>query len=143
MTFREVRLKTIRAAQNILKRGYEPGQVFGFVVDNSDNLLPIFLSTICLGCPVVPLNTTLSKDEILRTMAKTKPSVLFCDAEPCPVIIEALQELKWSLEIFTFGDRVDGFEPAENLLVETGDEENFMYVFKIVSLVFFHFITQQ
>lgn len=129
MTFHEVRLMTIRAAQNLLKRGYEPHQVFSFMADNSDYLLPIFLATISLACPIIPLNTSLSKDEIIDILSKTKPVVVFCDAKNCAQMREALDKLKWNLKIFTFGGTVDGFEPVERLLDETEVENKFMYVF--------------
>lgn len=128
MTFREVRMKTIRAAQNLLKRGYKPRQVFGFMAQNSDNLLPIFLSAICLGCPVVPLNTSLTKDEIVRIFSKTKPTLLFCDAKSCAQMNEALRELNWNLEIFTLDEQIVNCESVESLLIETGEEDNFVYV---------------
>lgn len=129
MTFHEMRLETIRVAQNLQKRGFKSHQVFSFIAANSEHLVPVFLASICLACPVVPLHTMLSKDEIVRIWVKTKPTVVFCDTNSYHEMNEALKELKWNVKVFTFGGQIGGVESVENLLVETSDENNFKYVF--------------
>lgn len=126
MTYNEVWLKTIRAAQNLLKRGFEPREVFGFMADHSDNLLPILLASLCLACPIVPLSPTLSKDEIVRVLAKTEPIVIFSDANSYEQMKEALKELKFKVKVFLFGEHIDGVESVDSLLTETGEENSFV-----------------
>lgn len=100
--------------------------MFGFLTDHSDYLVPIMLAAACLVCPVAPLHPMLSKDEIVRYFLKAKPSVAFCDVGACGQLTEALKELPFSVKVFTFGGQVDGFEPVEVLLVETGEEDDFV-----------------
>lgn len=95
---------------------------------NSDHLASIVLASFCLACPVAPMHPLLSKQELVRVLAKTKPSVIFCDADVYNQMNEALEELSFKIEVFTFCGKVDGLEPVDNLLVETGDEPNFVYV---------------
>lgn len=125
MTYNEIRLKAIRAAQNLLKRGFKRRDVFGFLADYSENLVPIFVASMCLACPVAPLYSLLSKNEIVRFFLQTKPTVVFCDIDAYDQLAEALKELPLSVKVFTFGGQVDSVEPVENLFVETGEEDQF------------------
>lgn len=129
MTFSEIRMEAIRIAQNLQNRGYKPREVFSFMAAHSDHLVAVFLASLCLACPVAPLHPMLTKAEIVRILTKTKPSVIFCDVNVYGKMNEALKELKKDVKVFTFGGKIDGAEPVENLLNETGDENNFQYVF--------------
>lgn len=126
MTFDVVWLRTIRAAQNLLKRGFEPRQRFGFMAGNDDNLLPMFLASVCLACSIVPFDPMLTKEEIARDLARTKSAVVFCHSKSYNTMNEAIKDSKWDVKIFTFGDHVNGVEPVENLFVETGEENDFV-----------------
>lgn len=119
-------LKTVRAAQNLQKMGFQSRQVFGFMAKNSDDLLPIFLASICLACPIVPLHSMLSKEEIVNIFSKTKPSAVFCDASSYDLLIEALKELQTNVKVFIFGDALDDSTAVTDLMIETGDENRFV-----------------
>lgn len=95
------------------------------MANDNDHLAPIILASICLTCPIVPLHKMLSTDEICNILTKTKPSAIFCDASTYNQMSEALKEVKLAVRVFAF-DQVDGLEPVDNLLVETGEENNFM-----------------
>lgn len=131
MTFDELRLKAIRAAQNLQRKGFEPRQKFCFMTTNHDDLLPIVLAAIGLTCPIVPLSPILSKAEIIRILTKLKPPVLFCDAALYATsIVEVFNELQFNIKVFTFGQivAIDGIEPVESLFQETGKENTFVLV---------------
>lgn len=126
MTYHDIRTESIRAAQNLLKRGIQPRDVFGFLADHSDHLVSIMLASMYLACPMATLHPMLSKEEIVRFFMKAKPTVVFCDVSGCNQLSEALKELPFKVKVFTFGGQVDGFEPVENLFIETGEENSFM-----------------
>lgn len=126
MTYDEIRLKAILAAQNLLNRGFKRRDVFGFLAAHSEHLVPILVASICLACPVAPLYSMLTKDEIVRFFLKTKPTVVFCDISAYDQLAEALNELPFSVKVFIFGGKLDGIEPVENLFVETGEEKDFV-----------------
>lgn len=131
MTFHEMWLDTVRVAQNLQKRGFKSRQVFGFMAENTDHLAAIVLASFCLACPIAPLNSSLSKPEIVRILTKTKPSVIFCDADVYELLNEVMKEISHNVKVFTIGGKIDGVEPIEHLLVDTGDEKNFVYaIFK-------------
>lgn len=126
MTYDEIRLKTIRSAQNLLKRGIQSREVFGFMLEHTDYLSPLILAALCLGCPIAPLHPMLDTTEIIRILMKTKPSIVFCDVSACYQLDEASKELPFKVKILAFGGQIEGFEPVESLFVETGEENSFV-----------------
>lgn len=135
MTFDDLRLSTIRAAKNLQRRGFRSRQVFGFLAGDSDHLASILMASICLTCPIAPMHPMLSKQEIVCFLGKTKPTVIFCDASSCHQLMEALEELNFKVEVFTFHEKFDGLEQVDDLLVGTGDENNFVWVFDLEEFV--------
>lgn len=135
MTYHDMRMETIRVAQNLEKRGFKSHQVFGFMAGNSEHLVSAFLASICLACPVVPLHPMLSRDEIIHVLLKTKPTVVFCDVSAFVEMNKALKELNRGVKVFTFGGQIRGIEPIENLLIATGNETDFTYVSQQTNLL--------
>lgn len=126
MTFNEIRLQTIRAAQNLQKMGFGPRQTFSFIGNRGDEMVPVFLASLCMACTLVPLYHTLSLKEIANILRKTKPAAMFCDASAYCSIKKIANELEWNMKVFTFDGAFDDAEPVSNLFIETGDEENFV-----------------
>lgn len=125
LTFDEIRIKTIRAAQNLQNRGYKSKQVYGLLARNSHHLAPIVFASICIGCPVNTLDPCFGKTEITHMLNVVKPALMFCDADLYDLLKECLIELGNDAKIFTFGDK-DGAEPVENLFSETHCEDGYM-----------------
>lgn len=128
MSYHELWLKTVRAAQNLQTRGIQSRQPFSFMVNHTDDLVPIVLASMCLACPVNALHPLLSTLEIVRILDKTKPSVIFCDINEYNRIDEAVKEANLIVKIFTFDGHVDGHESVDSLFTETGIEQYFVYV---------------
>lgn len=115
-----------RAAQNLQKRGFKSREMFCFMATNTDYVLPIYLASIGLSCPAIPLHTMLDTKEIVPILLQTKPSVVFCDASAYDQMKEALKKSEIYAKVFTFGGHVDGVESVHNLFVETGNESDFV-----------------
>lgn len=127
MTFSELRLKAIRAAQNLQAIGFRPHQNFCFMSIHNENLLPIVLASIGLACPIVPLYPLLSTDEIVRILTKIKSPIIFCDANLYNELNDALNKLQFKMKVFLLDDvRFDGVESVVNLFRETGHENSFV-----------------
>ncbi|XP_055297521.1 luciferin 4-monooxygenase-like [Sitodiplosis mosellana] len=126
MTFDEIRIKTVRAAQNLQKRGYEPRQVFGLMAKNSHHVAPIVFASISIGCPVNTLDPSFGKTELIHMLKTTKPTLMFCDVESHDLLRECLTELGNDAKIFTFGGSKDEAESVENLFSETHNEDDFL-----------------
>lgn len=111
-------------AKNLQQRGFQPGQVFTFLVYRSDHLISILLAAIYLGCPINPLHPMLSKDEKINVLKKTEPRAIFCDVRFYNRIDEMLKVLDPNPKVFTFDGKTYCTEPIENLLSDI-DAENF------------------
>lgn len=118
-------MKTIRAAQNLQKRGYKSKQVFGFMTGNFPDVSPIAFASLCMGCPINAQSSTW-KPDMLRMLGITEPDLIFCEVEVYDVMVECLTELGNKAKIFTFNGTKGDSEPVQNLFEETGIEEEFM-----------------
>lgn len=132
MTFDEIRLKTIRAAQNLQIRGYNQKQVFGMLARNSHHVAPIFFASISSACPIVSLDPSFGKAEIIHMLSITKPVLMFCDMACHEILSECLAELGNKSKVFTFGGQNGKSEPVENLFEETHKEHEFTLVKRIL-----------
>lgn len=126
MSFTEIRTKTIRAAQNLQKRGYKSKQVFGLLAKNSHHVAPIVFASISIGCPVNTLDPTFGKTELIHMLKTTKPILMFSDIGSHDLLKECLMELGNDAKIFTFGGSKGEAEPVENLFSETNNEDDFV-----------------
>lgn len=126
MTFDEIRIKTIRVAQNLKTRGYGRKQVFGFLAKNSHHLAPVVFGSLCLGCAVSTFDPSFGKIELLHMLNVTKPALMFCDVDASKMVKECLDETGNDALIFTFGGSSDCSECVENLLLETNNEKNYV-----------------
>lgn len=61
MTNEEIRLMTIRAAQNITKLGSQKDAIIGIVANNHQHLAPIVFVAISIGCPINVLHHTFGR----------------------------------------------------------------------------------
>ena len=61
LTNGEIRLRTIRVAQNITKLGYKKGEMFAIAARNSQNVSAIYFASLALGCPVNTLDPTFNE----------------------------------------------------------------------------------
>lgn len=61
MTNAEIRLNSIRAAQNLIKLGIQFGDVFGFVAKNTKHLASIAFAALLVGAPINALDSRFKK----------------------------------------------------------------------------------
>lgn len=125
LTNRFIRLKTIQAAQNLKKRGYEKGDVFTVIAKNSHYLAPIVFASVCLGCPINCLDVSFAAAEMVHMMSITQPSAVFCDADVYELVKNCLGELENGAKVYTFSGQTGDSIAVEELFVDTGNEENF------------------
>lgn len=126
MTFNEIRINTIRASQNLQKRGYKSKQVFGLMAKNSQHVASIVFASINVGSAVNTLDPSFGKTELIHMLKTTKPVLMFCDIEAYDLVQECLTELGNEAKIFTLGGSKGGSEPVENLFAETHEEDEFL-----------------
>ncbi|XP_037037635.1 4-coumarate--CoA ligase-like 7 [Bradysia coprophila] len=128
MTCDEIRLKAIRAAQNLQQRGYEPKQVIGIMARNSHHLAPIVFASMSMGCPINAIGSTFDRADLIQNLRTPEPVVVFCDVDMYDCLQECLNEMGNNAKVFTFGGSKCDSEEVENLFIETGKEDNFLPV---------------
>lgn len=116
---------TIRAAQNLQKRGYNSKQMISIISGNVPELAPIIFASLCLGGPVNTIPTT-PKREIQRILEMTEPKLIFCEIRVFDLVKKCLMELQMNAKIFTLNGTADDAESVKELFVETGIEEEFV-----------------
>lgn len=125
-TFDEIRMKTIRAAQNLRKRGYDSKHVVAIIAGNVANLAPAVYASLCLGWPIVAMYTAMEKQSILRMFELSEPKIIFCEVKVYDLVVECLGEVGKKAKIFTFSGTKGESEAVESLFEETGTEEHFV-----------------
>lgn len=126
MSFNELRLKTIRAAQNLQNRGYNSKGLFGVIAKNSHHIAPIVFASLAIGSPVNTLDPSFGKPELLHMFKTTRPTLIFCDVDVFELVKECLTQLGNNSSIFTFGGSKTGSEDVEHLFAETHNENDFV-----------------
>lgn len=126
-TFDEIRLQTIRVAQNLQKRGYcTSRQTVGIMAGNLAHLAAVVVGCISLGCPVNTVYPTADKALFIYTVQITQPSIMFCDINSYDFVKECFEEIGQSVKIFTFGGVRGESESVECLLQQTHNEDDFL-----------------
>lgn len=116
---------SIRAAQNLQKRGYGSKHIFGVITEHVTNLSPIIIASLCLGAPISPMNTEWKLDTT-RILKLIRADVIFCEARGYEMVANCMVEAGCTAKVFTFNGTSGNSEAVENLFEETGIEDDFM-----------------
>lgn len=127
LTCEELRIKSIRVAQNLTRIGVKPDDVVGVICKNSNNVSFLFNGCVLIGAPINPLEPSFEKDDIKHLFRQTLPTVVVCEFDILPKVKEALSELKNEAKIFSMSTNNDkGSFKFSELLEPTGNEESFV-----------------
>lgn len=126
MTFEELYVKSVRAAQNIQKLGYHRGDIFAVISKNNHDLSSIVMALLSTGHPFNTLDPSFTEIEMTHMLNLTKPKLIFTELESYEIVKQSLQNVNNDAKIYTFGGQIEDSLPVENLFVETGIESEFM-----------------
>lgn len=125
LTCSEVKMSSIRVAQNLQRLGIKPDDVIGFICRNSGNVLPLIFGCALIGAPINPLHVSYSKEKIVLMFGKTRPKLVFCDHDLFNITKEALNENENNAMIFTLVKKIPVVPFVAELLIPTGTEYHF------------------
>lgn len=125
-TCAEMRIQSIRVAQNLKSTGVIAEDVVGIVCRNSVHLKSLVYGCILYGCPINPLNASIHISDIVAMFKQTEPKLVFCDNNVYDDVKAALLELKNDAPVYTVLEKVDGVRFAEDLMNPTGTEEEYI-----------------
>lgn len=126
LTYDEIRLQTIRAAQHLQGRGFKPKQTFVLFARNNHQVAPIVFASLAIGCPLNCIDASFVKSALIHMLNTTKPVVVFCEITCYELLNECLTELGNDAHIFTFGGCQGRSEPIDNLFQVTNTEHQFV-----------------
>lgn len=127
LTCAEIRLRTIRVAQNLTRMGYGQGNIFSMAIRNDENAAPVLFACFALGIPVNTLDASFERDDLSHMLNLIQSQVVFCDRDTWPEMKVALEMTKNDSVVFIFGEGgVEGCRHVNDLLVETGTEDQFV-----------------
>lgn len=125
MTCDELRISSVRVAQNLMKLGIGSNDVVGVMCRNSNEVTFLITGCVIIGAPFNPLDTTFNKDDIKHLFSQTLPKLVVCDLDIEKVAQEALRELENDCKVIVID--VEGESSTFNDLLEpTGTEEEFV-----------------
>ncbi|XP_055611610.1 luciferin 4-monooxygenase-like [Uranotaenia lowii] len=126
LTYGEMKLRTVRMAQNLSLLGYGKGDTLTLVAANSEHVVPLVYACLTLGIVINPLEVTLPRVGLAHMMKTVKPSVVFCEQSSLGEVEAAIDMIGSKVKVFVIGERVKGYKHVEDLLVETGEEAQFV-----------------
>jgi long-chain acyl-CoA synthetase len=89
--------ETRRRAESIgrwlVESKFLPGTRCAILADNHPRWVMAYLGIIAAGCAVVPLDTALHGDQVVKLLKNSGASLLFCDAKHWPIAAHAASEL--------------------------------------------------
>src|SRR5579871_1990 len=106
-TYSELRSMAESVGRWITENKLERGSRLAILADNHPRWVAAYLGIIAAGCTVVPLDTALHDDQILKLLKDSGAVAAFVDAKHMPVIGRAATELKLNL-VLTDPDRWNG-----------------------------------
>lgn len=66
MTRRELRLKTLKVAENLKKLGLKKGDTISFIANHHGDLVPLLFGSICAGVVISALHIGFSSSNIYK-----------------------------------------------------------------------------
>jgi long-chain acyl-CoA synthetase len=96
-TYGELRRMAESMGRWITENGFTRGARLAILADNHPRWVAAYLGTIASGCAVVPLDTALHADQILKLLKDSVTTAVFVDAKHAPVLRPVANELNLGL----------------------------------------------
>lgn len=126
MTFNDIKIKAIRAAENLQRLGYKSNDVFAIMARNSKDVSPVVFATLFNGCAMNTLDPNFGAVELTHTLKTTKPCLIFCDLDVYDLVEKCLNETGMNSNVFTFDGQKSDSKSVNSLFTETGTENQFL-----------------
>lgn len=148
----ELRFNAIRVAQHLHRLGIRSGDIVAVLAANHHHVSSVVFGAIALAAPVNILGLNFDTgefqrnqndlqnvidlfiEEIIHMLKITQPKMVFCESSNVDRVREALEQLALDLPVYLFDDNSNGLS-VEDLVAETGNEEDFMYVYDMLTII--------
>lgn len=127
VTCDDLRVSSVRVAQNLTRLGIGADDVVGVICRNSSFLSFLVTGCVLIGAPINPLDLSFTTQDILHLFGQTKPKIVVCDLEVLEKVRGALRELKLDVKIFvTTEEKIEECSSISDLLISSGTEDSFV-----------------
>lgn len=128
LTCEELRVKSIRLAQNLTALGIKSSDVVGIICRHTHEVTIALYGCILIGAPVNPSDLSFTKNDIKHMFEQTKPKLVICDSDQVSKVREALSELRNDAKVYSisYGESSEDFLSFNELIEPTGSEDNFI-----------------
>lgn len=127
MTCEDLRVSSIRVAQNLTKLGIKADDVVGVICKHSSLQSYLLTGCVYIGALISAQDISFNVNDMKHLFGITKPKLVVCDAEVIERVQQALRELNFDIKIFvTSKDEFKGASSIFDLLAPTGTEDNFV-----------------
>jgi acyl-CoA synthetase (AMP-forming)/AMP-acid ligase II len=121
----EIKISSIRVAQNLQRLGIETDNVIGLICRNSSIVISLIFGCVLIGAPVNPLHINFNKSKIQEIFEQTKPVLVFCDFDLFEITKNALKDINSNAIIYTLLKKVPFVPFINELLIPTGSEYHY------------------
>ncbi|KAG5679844.1 hypothetical protein PVAND_009381 [Polypedilum vanderplanki] len=125
-TCQDLKLSSIRVAQNLERIGVEVDDIVGIISKQSHFATSIIIGCIIHGAILNPLDETLNENDIANIFNLTKPKIIITEPSFIPKLQNALKSATFNYRIYSITDKSSLFLRASNFIKPTGTEENFV-----------------
>ncbi|XP_065091269.1 probable 4-coumarate--CoA ligase 1 [Ochlerotatus camptorhynchus] len=124
LTCEEMRLRSIRAAQNLTRLGYTKGDTIGFAVRNRENVAPIVYGCFLIGAPVNCIDPDFTATDMAYMFGISKPVLVIADEDNVDTVKTSCQTAGISPKFVVMDQAPGDDDPsALNVVEETGNEQ--------------------
>lgn len=127
LTAEELKISSIRVAQNLMKSDVRPNDVVCLITHQSHMTTILISGVIFCGALINPLDSQFDEKDIRVVCENLKPKIIICDPEAIPKIQKSLNEVKFVYSIYSTASASEesNFLKTVDLLKPTGNEESF------------------
>uniref|UniRef100_A0A8W7PD93 AMP-dependent synthetase/ligase domain-containing protein n=1 Tax=Anopheles coluzzii TaxID=1518534 RepID=A0A8W7PD93_ANOCL len=123
----EFRMRMVRFAQHLTDAGLRKGDIVAMANRSSENVAPLACALMTLGAPFNPLAPGFNVEDMAHMLRLTQPKMIFCDDDNVEVVRQAVcSVLEGEIPIYVFESQRGDVKHAEDLLIPTDKEEQFM-----------------
>ncbi|KXJ77102.1 hypothetical protein RP20_CCG008342 [Aedes albopictus] len=127
VTYQEMRLRSIRVAQNLSSIvGIQKGDMVTIVARNNEKVAPVVYGCFMLGTPMNTLDPGFHREDFAHMFETIKPKLVICEGDLVDEMVAAFEMVDIAPELILFGPRINGYGKVDDLLVETGTEKHFL-----------------
>lgn len=126
LTCEELKLLSIRVAQNLMRSGVKPNDVICMITHQSHMTTILITGVIFSGALVNPLDAQFDEKDIRAVCEKTKPRIIICDPEVIQKVQNSLSGVDFVYRIYSTSNEESKYLRAVDLLNPTNKEEKFV-----------------